>query len=176
MKKRAARTKGRTKSTARTAGAKPDALEILELEHRRFEALLAAGEATTERATKRRRQLLDRLISELADHEWMEEHVLYPALLSYSHTRETLTEGLDEHDSAETIASELKGIETDDPEWGVMFRVLKENLQRHMNHEEEHLFPVARGIFSAEELRALAAQMMTARPPRRAAVRKQHHT
>ena len=35
-------------------------------------------------------------------------NVLYPALLSYSHTRETLTEGLHEHDSAENIANELR--------------------------------------------------------------------
>ena len=155
------------RSTARTPGPKPDALEILVLEHRRFEALLAQGEATTERARKGRRQLLDSLVSELTAHEWMEEHVLYPALLSYSHTRETLTEGLHEHDSAEAIANELKAISTDDAEWGVRFRALKEILQRHMDHEEKHLFPVARGVFSREELRDLAEQMLASRPPRR---------
>ena len=101
----------------------------------------------------------------------MEEHVLYPALLSYSHTRETLTEGLHEHDSAETLANELEGIPTDDPAWGVRFRALKENLQRHMDHEEQHLFPVVRGVFSREQLRDLAEQMLASRPPRRAQTR-----
>lgn len=163
MKKRAARTKG---------GTKPDALEILELEHRRFETLLAQGAATTERATKRRREVLDRLVSELAAHEWMEEHVLYPALLSYSHTRETLTEGVHEHDSAENLAKELTAISTDDAQWGVRFMALRENLQHHMDHEEKHLFPVARGIFSRQQLRDLAEQMLASRPQPRPAARK----
>jgi len=171
-KKTASRTRGGTRSTGRTPGPKPDALEILVLEHRRFEALLAQGEATTERARKGRRQLLDSLVSELTAHERMEEQVLYPALLSYSHTRETLTEGLHEHDSAEAIVNELRDISTDDAEWGVRFRVLKEILQHHMDHEEKHLFPVARGIFSRQQLRDLAEQMLASRPQPRPAARK----
>ena len=171
-KKKPVRTTARTRSPAKAPGPRPDALELLELEHRRFEALLAQGEAMTARAAKGRRQLLDSLVSELAAHEWMEEHVLYPALLSYAHTRETLTEGLHEHDGAEAVANELKGIPTDDAEWGVRFRALKETLQRHMDHEETHLFPVARGVFSREELRDLAEQMLASRPPRRSPTRR----
>lgn len=170
--KRAARTRGGTRSTAKRPGQKPDALEILVLEHRRFEALLAQGEGLTERARKGRRQLLDSLMSELAAHERMEEQVLYPALLSYSHTRETLTEGLHEHDSAEAIVNELEAIPTDDVEWGVRFKALKESLQDHMDHEEKHLFPVARGVFSREELRDLAEQMLALRPQRDSPRRK----
>jgi iron-sulfur cluster repair protein YtfE (RIC family) len=166
-KKTAARTRRGVPRTARTSGLKPDALEILVLEHRRFEALLAQGAATTERARKGRRQLLDSLISELAAHEVMEEQVLYPALLSNFHTRETLTEGFNEHDNAEAIANQLKAISTDDPEWGAKFRELKVILQEHMDHEEKHLFPVARAAFSGEELRDLAEQMLALRPPRR---------
>jgi iron-sulfur cluster repair protein YtfE (RIC family) len=154
------------RSPARKPAAKLDALGILEVEHRRFKTLLAQGEATTVRASKRRRELLESLISELAAHEWMEEHVLYPALLSYSHTRETLTEGLHEHDGAEALINELQGIATADAEWGLKFRALKETLHRHMDHEEKHLFPVARGVFSREELRGLAEQMLASKPPR----------
>ena len=159
-RKTAARPGGEKRTRGRTPGPKPDALEILALEHRRFEALLAKGEATTVRARKGRRQLLDGLVSELTAHEWMEEQVLYPALLSYAHTRETLTEGLHEHDSAEAIVNELRAIPTDDAQWGVKFRALKESLQHHMDHEEKHLFHVARGVFSREELRDLAEQML----------------
>lgn len=165
-KRNTARTRVEGRSPARKPTLKPDALEILEAEHRRFETLLAQGETTTARASKRRRELLDSLVSELAAHEWMEEHVLYPALLSYSHTRETLTEGLHEHDGAEAIISELRGIPTADAAWGLKFSALKETLQRHMDHEEKHLFPVVRGVFSREELRDLAEQMLASKPPR----------
>lgn len=171
-RKTTARTRRGTRNTARTPGPKPDALEILVLEHRRFKALLAQGEATTERARKGRRRLLDTLVSELAAHEVMEEQVLYPALLSYPHTRETLTEGLHEHDGADAIVNELKAVSTNDAEWDVRFRVLKEYLRHHMDHEEQHLFPVARGVISREELRDLAEQMLASRPPQRSPTRR----
>ena len=158
---------------AKTTAPRPDALEILEREHRRFEALLAQGEATTGRARKGRRRLLDRLVSELAAHEVMEEQVLYPALLSYAHTRETLAEGLHEHDSAESIANELRALSTDDAQWDARFMVLKRVLQQHMDHEEKHLFPVARAAFSREELRDLADQMLELRSLRRSPARRQ---
>lgn len=171
-KKTTTRTRRATRSTARKPGPKPDALEILELEHRRFEALLAQGEATTERARKGRRQLLDTLMSALAAHELMEEQVLYPALQSFAHTRETLLEGLQEHHSADAMVKELKAVSTNDAEWGVRFRVLKENLQHHMDDEERHLFRVARGVFSREELRDLGEQMLASRPPQRSPRRR----
>lgn len=165
--KTAAPRRGGPRSSAKRPGHKPDALEILVLEHRRFDALLAQGEALTERARKGRRQLLQSLMSELAVHERMEEQILYPALLSYSHTRETLTEGFHEHDSAVAIVDELEAIPTDDVEWGVRFKALKKSLQDHMEHEEQHLFPVARGVFSREELRGLAQRMLALKPQRR---------
>jgi len=158
---------------AKTTAARPDALEILEREHRRFEALLAQGEATTDRARKGRRRLLDRLVSELAAHEAMEEQVLYPALQSYAHTRETLGEGLHEHESAESIANELRALSTDDAQWEARFMVLKRVLQQHMDHEEKHLFPVARAALSREELRDLADRMLGLRSPRRSPARRQ---
>src|SRR5690349_15819674 len=59
---------------------KPDPLVLLESDHRRFEALLKQGDGTTERAVKRRTQLLNTLTSALNVHELIEEKVLYPAL------------------------------------------------------------------------------------------------
>lgn len=169
--KTAARASGATRIIAQR-GPKPDALDILMAEHRRFEALLAKGEGLTERAKKGRRQLLDRLMTELAVHEMMEEQVLYPALLSYAHTRETLTEGHHEHDSAEAIVNELKALPAEDARWGMRFKALKENLQHHMDHEEQHLFPVARGTFSREQLRDLAEDMVAVRRQQRSPRRR----
>ena len=166
--KTAGRGRDAPRSPAKTPSPKPDALEILIMEHRRFDALLAQGERTR----KGRRELLESLIAELAAHERMEEQVLYPALLSYSHTRETLTEGLHEHDSAEALENALRGIPTDGEEWDVRFKALKENLQHHMEHEERHLFPVARGLFSREQLQELAGQMRAVSPARRPPARR----
>src|SRR5688572_6728422 len=66
------------------ASSQPDAIEILEREHRRFEELLKQGEESTGQARKTRRELLATLTAELNAHELMEETVLYPALQVHS--------------------------------------------------------------------------------------------
>jgi hypothetical protein len=147
-----------------TRGSKPDAIELLEREHRRFEELLKQGEETTERARATRRELLATLVSELNAHELMEEKVLYPALQAHSQTREIALEGFEEHHVADLILNELREVATNDEAWGAKFSVLKENVEHHIKEEEGNMFRLARGIFSREELRELAARMLKVRP------------
>ena len=142
----------------------PDAIELLEREHRRFEDLLKQGEETTERARKLRRTLLATLTTELNAHEVMEEKVLYPALQAHAETREITLEGFEEHHVADLIVSELHEVATSDEAWGAKFKVLKESIEHHIKEEEGQMFRLARGIFSREELRDLAARMTKIRP------------
>ena len=146
------------------AGAgEPDAIELLEREHRRFETLLKAGEETTERARATRRELLATLTAELNAHELMEEKVLYPALQTQPQTREVVLEGFEEHHVADLIVKELHAVATNDEAWGAKFKVLKENIEHHIQEEEGNMFRLARGIFSRDELRQLAARMLQVR-------------
>ena len=144
--------------------AKPDALQILEREHRRFESLLKQGEETTERARASRRALLDTLTAELNAHELMEEKVLYPALQSHPQARDIVLEGYQEHHVADLIVNELHEVATDDEAWGAKFKVLKESIEHHIEEEEGQMFRLARGLFSREELRGLAERMLEIRP------------
>jgi len=153
------------------SAAKPDAIEILEREHRRFEDLLKQGEDSTERAQSTRRELLATLTAELNAHELMEEKVLYPALQAHPQAREIVLEGFEEHHVADLIVRELRDVSTNDEVWGAKFKVLKESLEHHIEEEEGNMFRLARGIFSREELRLLAGRMLkvrgTAATPRR---------
>ena len=139
--------------------AAPDAIEILEQDHRRFEDLLKQGEDTTERARKTRLELLARLESELNAHELMEERVLYPALQSHPEARDIVLEGYEEHHVADLILAELRDVATDDEQWGAKFKVLKENIEHHIEEEEGEMFRTARAVLSREDLRALGARM-----------------
>ena len=145
------------------ASAKADAIELLLREHRRFEQLLKEGEETTERARKGRRELLATLTSELNAHELMEEKVLYPALQSHPQAREIVLEGYEEHHVADLIVAELQQVATNDEQWGAKFKVLKENIEHHIQEEEGEMFRTARGLFSREELLALADRMRALR-------------
>ena len=151
-------------STVVRGSSKPDAIEILEREHRRFEALLKQGEETTERARATRRELLASLTADLNAHELMEEKVLYPALQAHPQAREIVLEGFEEHHVADLVVNELREVATNDEAWGAKFKVLKESIEHHIEEEEGNMFRLARGIFSREELRLLAARMLKVRP------------
>jgi hemerythrin-like domain-containing protein len=157
---------GAVASVGRALGSdeQPDAIELLAREHRELEALLAEGEDTTERARKTRRELLDRLTGLLEAHELMEEKVLYPALQAHPQAREIVLEGFEEHHVADLIVKELHEVATNDEVWGAKFKVLKENIEHHIEEEEGEMFRLARGIFSRDELRELAGQMLAIRP------------
>ena len=134
---------------------------LLETDHRRFEQLLKLGEETTERAVKRRSQLLDALTSELSVHELIEERVLYPALKPYPEARELVLEGFQEHHVADVLVAELRRVARADEKWGAKFKVLKESLEHHIEEEEGRMFRIARAVLGQEELNDLGARMKT---------------
>jgi hemerythrin-like domain-containing protein len=148
----------------RRGDAELDAIQLLETEHRRFEEMLKQGEETTARARKGRRELLAALTAALNAHELMEERVLYPALQAHPEARDVVLEGYEEHHVADLIVEELHEVATDDEAWAAKFKVLKENIEHHIEEEEGQMFPTARGIFSREELLDLAARMRAVRP------------
>lgn len=147
----------------RLPGASPDmdAITLLETDHRRLEALLKRGEETTDRARKGRRELLATLTAELGTHELVEEKLLYPALKQYPEARDIVLEGFQEHHVADLIVKELHDVATDDEQWGAKFKVLKENIEHHIQEEEGPMFRTARGVMTREELQALGAKMAT---------------
>lgn len=155
---------------AKTNG-EPDAITLLERDHRAFEELLKRGEDTTERAVKERRALLRTLADGLTMHELLEETLLYPALETRSPTREIALEGFEEHHVADVILKELQRLPPSSERWTAKFKVLKETLEHHIKEEERQMFRSARGVLTSAELQQLAARMvrMRTRNGRRAA-------
>jgi len=168
----AGRTAGRlVKSVAdRVLPALPhDAVKLLEKDHRRFERLLEQGEKTTERAGKRRKEILRTLAAGIVAHERKEEKVLYPALKRHPDARDIVLEGYQEHHVADVLVRELKAMKTDDERWGAKFKVLKESLEHHIEEEEGHMFRKARTALGRDRLDELGRRMqsLTHRTPAR---------
>lgn len=57
-------------------------------------------------------------------------------------------------------SSQENDVATDDEQWGAKFKVLKENVEHHIQEEESEMFRTARGIFSRAELQDLAQRMV----------------
>ncbi len=157
----ARRAIGRTVASvvARVAPPAHDAVALLERDHRRIEDLVARGEKTTARATTRRRELLQTLTDELAAHEKIEEQIFYPALKRHSKARELVLEGYQEHHVADILVRELHALPPTDERWGAKFKVLKENLEHHIEEEEGEMFKTARSVLSPAQIQALGQRM-----------------
>lgn len=124
-----------------------------------MEDLLKRGEETTERAIQGRRELLERVTAELKVHELIEEQVLYPALQAHPEANDIVLEGFQEHHVVDLIVQELQAVAEDNEQWGAKFKVLKENIEHHIQEEEGEMFRTARAVFSQKDLDAMGAQM-----------------
>jgi hypothetical protein len=145
--------------TKRLPGTDIDAITLLENDHRRLEDLLAQGEETGAGAGKTRKALLDTVAAALTVHETIEERLLYPALQRYPEAHAIVLEGFQEHHVADLIVKELYDTSTSAEEWGAKFKVLKENIEHHIQEEEGPMFRTARGVMSRDELVELGKQM-----------------
>jgi hypothetical protein len=137
-----------------------DAIALLKADHDKVKKMLAEGEDTTERAEKTRTELFDTLKSEMLIHERIEEEIFYPALKSHPKARDIVLEGYEEHHVVDEIMGELETTPVTDETWGAKFKVMKENIEHHIEEEEGEMFKQARQIFDADELEALGGRML----------------
>ena len=137
-----------------------DAIALLKADHDKVKKMLAEGEDTTERAEKTRSELFDTLKSEMLIHERIEEEIFYPALKSHPKARDIVLEGYEEHHVVDEIMGELEATDVTDETWGAKFKVMKENIEHHIEEEEGDMFKQARQVFDTDELEALGARMM----------------
>jgi hemerythrin superfamily protein len=140
-------------------GGKPDGLDLLERDHRRIEQLLAQGVETNARSVAQRTALLKSIARELILHEEIEEKVLYPALKSHAEAKEIVLEGYQEHHVADIVLQELQQLPPSDERWGAKLKVLKENIEHHIEEEEGEMFSTARSVLSRDELENLGRRM-----------------
>ena len=137
----------------------PNAIEILEEDHKKVKKLREQGDDTTENAIKTRERLFSEIKSEMQVHEAIEEEIFYPALKEHPKAKEIVLEGYEEHHVVDQIMSELESTPVDDERWGAKFSVMKENIEHHIEEEEDDMFKKARDVFSDDELAQLGERM-----------------
>jgi hemerythrin-like domain-containing protein len=136
-----------------------DAISLLEEDHRNMKKLLSELESTTERGVKTREELFATVKDELTVHETIEEEIFYPALKQHPKTKEIALEAYEEHHVVDMVMAEIEDVPHDDETWGAKFKVMKENIEHHIEEEENEMFKQARQVFEEDELEALGEQM-----------------
>ncbi len=137
-----------------------DAIALLKADHDKVKKMLADGEETTERAEVTRTELFEKLKAEMLIHERIEEEIFYPALKAHPKAKDIVLEGYEEHHVVDEIMGELESLPVTDETWGAKFKVMKENIEHHIEEEEGEMFKTARQVFGADELESLGARML----------------
>jgi hemerythrin-like domain-containing protein len=136
-----------------------DAIELLEDDHKKVKKLLGEADDTTERAVKTRKELFSKIKKEMEVHEIIEEEIFYPALKEHPKAKEIVLEGYEEHHVVDTIMSEIESVPFDDERWGAKFKVMKENIEHHIEEEEGEMFEIAKKVFDDDEMEELGRRM-----------------
>ena len=132
-----------------------DVIKLLKQDHQKVKKILEELEETTERATTKRQQLFAEVQSELRLHELVEEEIVYPAFREQSKLKDIVLEGYEEHHVVDLIMDEIAGEPVTDETWAAKVKVMKENVEHHVEEEEDKMFPQARKLFAEEELEKL---------------------
>jgi len=136
-----------------------DALKLLELDHEKVKKILSDLDSTTERGVKTREELFTKVRQELVVHEAIEEEIFYPALKEHPKAKDIVLEAYEEHHVVDQVMAEIDGLPFDDETWGAKLSVMKENVEHHIEEEEDQMWKQARQVFDDSELEQLGARM-----------------
>ena len=141
-----------------------NALDLLRDDHSKIKKLLKQLEPSTESLdpssqVSKRRDLFEQIRGLLVVHEVIEEEIFYPTLKQHPRSKEIALEGYEEHDVVNTLMAELEAMPYDDETWGAKCNVMIENLEHHIEEEEEDMFPKAERVLGDRELDDLGAAM-----------------
>jgi hemerythrin-like domain-containing protein len=133
-----------------------DAFNLLKADHRKVEKLFSQLESARGQAKIR---VFEQIQTELELHTHIEETIFYPALEEPKQTHELTLEAYEEHDVVKKLLKELSRAKSPTEEWEAQAKVLQENVEHHVEEEENELFKKAQAALSEDELETLGEQM-----------------
>jgi len=147
-----------------------DAIVLLKDEHQEIRRAFRAFEKAGENARVRKGQLVDRIIALLTRHTYIENEVMYPRIRELlPDLEDDVLESYEEHHVADVLVMELASMKPTDERFDAKTTVLIENVEHHMEEEEQEWFPKVRAGLGRNQLQDLGRQLIEARTkaPRR---------
>ncbi|WP_408598499.1 hemerythrin domain-containing protein [Pseudomonas sp. PLMAX] len=139
-----------------------NAIDLLKADHEKVKSILAQLSESTDRATKKRTDLLGKLEMEIAIHTKLEEEILYPAFKAAGTKEQDIMyfEAKEEHRTVDSLVlPDLKLTDPGSTEFAGRVKVVKELLEHHIEEEETEMFPQAKKLLGKAQLDELGQQM-----------------
>jgi hemerythrin superfamily protein len=138
-----------------------NALEILKQDHQKVKALFQEMGRASDR--NKRKELFDKIDTELAIHAHIEETLFYPTIEQHEELSEMVAEALEEHQEAKALLEELEELGPDSHEFGSKLQELMEGVEHHVEEEEGEMFPTVRELFDEGQLEQLGQELESAK-------------
>jgi hemerythrin superfamily protein len=123
-----------------TAKSTPDAIAMLEADHRKVEALFSEYEKSKQK--DKRSQVVDTICRELSLHAALEEAAFYPVVKdALGDESDLVDEAQVEHASLKWLIHQLQTEPANTELYAAKVTVLKEYVNHHVKEEEKELFP-----------------------------------
>lgn len=136
-----------------------DIYDVLTDDHRRTATLLKDLSGTHATAKKTRERLFDQVKHALEAHSRAEERTLYARLKESRETRDQTLESIEEHRIVTNLLNEMAAMDMASAEWDAKLKVLAQNVEHHIDEEENELFEKAREVLSEDDAAELGAQV-----------------
>lgn len=142
-----------------------DGIVLLKEDHKAVKRLFREFERSHKDATpEAKRELVDSIIRELTTHAFIEETIFYPAARQeVPDTDEHVLESVEEHHVVAWLLSELTKLDPADETFDAKVTVLIENVEHHVEEEENEWFPRVREALGRKRLTELGERMAEAK-------------
>ena len=141
-----------------------DAIVLLKADHQELRRAFRAFEKAGERATKRKGDLVERMIELLTVHTYIENEVMYPEVRRLvPDLEDDILESYEEHHVADVLVAELAALSPDAERFEAKTTVLIESVEHHIEEEEGEWFPKVRAALGRKQLAELGQRMLDAK-------------
>jgi hemerythrin-like domain-containing protein len=141
-----------------------DAIVLLKADHKEVRKLFRDFETAGENATKKKAELVARIIELLTVHTYIENEVMYPEVRRLlPDLEDDILESYEEHHVADVLCMELYGLPADAERFDAKTSVLIENVTHHIEEEEEEWFPQVRAGLGRKQLSELGERLLAAK-------------
>jgi hemerythrin superfamily protein len=138
-----------------------NALAVLEQDHQKVRDLFQ--EVNKDGDLNRRKELFDKIDTELEIHTHIEETIFYPFLERHDELIDMVAEALEEHQEAKSMLEELEYSSTESDDFGSKLEDLMEAVEHHVQEEEGVMFPRVREVFDESQLEELGQKLESAK-------------
>ncbi len=142
-----------------------DAIVLLREDHQEIKKLFREFRAAGDTAYATKGRLVKKIIELLTVHTYLENEIMYPRVRALvPEVEDDILESYEEHHVADLLVMELMGMDPDAERFTAKATVLIENVEHHIEEEEEVWFPKVREALGRKKLQDIGTEMLATRP------------